>query len=420
MDIIVGEQPVQAAGRSGSAAPAPHEVRRPYLVEVAERLWPAAAAGGPGGAGRGGGLSFLAAPGGRQPRFLLPSGRSGARALRAFSGHASLPNRLRTQLASGAMTVGLGGLLFRERVHVVDSPQGISAELARLLGTPVRLAVYGGHPRANRKPVLAAMEPGGRILAFAKVGMTPLTSDLVRAEAEALRQVAGSAPAGVRVPRLISRGTWHDMELVVQEALPVRRPRPMDRDLLRRTVDGVARMTGLESAPWGASAHAAQVRARLERTPGSPVLDLLGRMVDSLAEDAVSLPLGCWHGDFTPWNLVVAGGEVLIWDWERFASGVPLGFDLLHYDLQQRLARSQGPSAELPRSLVAAAPDRLAPLGLAPPQARRAVAAYLIEIASRYLGDDQAGVGARAGDVAAWLVPVVAEAVPAVAAERGA
>ena len=407
MDIIAGEQPVQAA-------------RRPYLVEVADRLWPIPARGEAAGSDGERDLSFLAAPGGRQPRFLLPSGRSGARALRAFSGHASLANRLRTQLASGAMTVGLGGLLFRERVHAVDSPEGISAELARLLGTPVRVAVYGGHPRANRKPVLAAMDRGGRIVAFAKVGMTALTSELVRAEAEALRQVADSAPAGVRVPRLISCDTWRGMELVVQEALPAHRPRPMGQDLLRRTVEEVAGMAGLDSGPWGASAHAAQVRKRLERTPESPVVDVLRRMVDSLAADSMSLPLGRWHGDFTPWNSVVAGGEVLIWDWERFASGVPLGFDLLHYDLQQRLARSPRPTADLPRALGTAAPDRLAPLGLTPAQARRAVAAYLIEIASRYLADDQAGVGARAGDVAAWLVPVIAEVVPAVAAERGA
>lgn len=418
--MVAGEQPVQAGGRPDPGAPAPQAARPPYLVEVADRLWPLPDRGEHGSSDPGGSLSFLAAPGGRQPRFLLPSGRSGARALRAFSGHASLPNRLRTQLASGAMTLGLGGLLFRDRVRVVDSPDGISAELARLLGTPVRVAVYGGHPRANRKPVLAAMEPGGRIVAFAKVGTTPLTAELVRAEADALRRVAGSTPAGVRVPRLISCGTWRGLELVVQEALPVHRSRPMEQDVLRRTVESVARMTGLDAVPWGASAHAAQVRERLARTPGSPALDVLGRMVDSLAADPEPLPLGCWHGDFTPWNSAVSGAAVLIWDWERFASGVPLGLDLLHYDLQQRVARSRRPSAELPRALVTAAPDRLEWLGLTPPQARRAVAAYLVEIASRYLADDQAGVGARAGDVAAWLVPVIAEAVPAVAAERGA
>lgn len=424
MDTIAERQPVETLGRPARGRRARRDggvprAERPYLAAMAERLWPGAGAREAVGAPPHE-MVFLAAPSGREPRFLLPPGRSGARALRAFSGNASRLNRLRTQLVGGVVALGLGGLLFRDRIRVVDSPEGISAEMTRILGTPVRIAVYGGHRRANRKPVLAAMDRRGRVLAFAKVGTTPLATELVKVEAAALDQLAGSAPSGVHVPKLISAGTWRGMALVVQEALPVRRRRSMDDDVLLTTVGGIARLHGLSTLPWGSSGHAVAVRQRIERTPESPALAVLRRMVDELAADPLPLPTGCWHGDFTPWNSAVSGSDVLVWDWERFATGVPVGFDLLHFDLQPQLARAQQPAEEHPRALLAGAPGRLAALGLTREQARRVAVAYLVEIASRYLADDQAGVGARVGDVAAWLVPVIAEAVPALAAERGA
>ena len=58
-----------------------------------------------------------------------------------------------------------------------------------------------GPPRANRKPVLELLSPGGEVLGFAKVGVTGLTRELVRAEAAALDVLgAGRAdpPGGPR------------------------------------------------------------------------------------------------------------------------------------------------------------------------------------------------------------------------------
>jgi hypothetical protein len=88
---------------------------------------------------------------------------------------------------------------------------------------------------------------------------------------------------------------------------------------------------------------------------------------------------------------------------------VPIGFDLLHHDLQTGLAVDCTQARA--EALLAGAPERLAPLGLTRPQAVRTALAYLIELASRYLVDDQAGAGARVGDVGRWLLPVLTPAV---------
>ena len=54
---------------------------------------------------------------------------------------------------------------------------------------------------------------------------------------------------------------------------------------------------------------------------------------------------------------------------------------------------------------------RITIMGLSPTAARATAVGYLTELATRYVTDRQAEAGARLGDVGAWLLPVVADAV---------
>jgi len=385
----------------------------PYLVEVAAALWPGTARPvvnrGLSAEGR---QTFMAVPRASAPSMLLPRGRAAAAgAVRAYGGHGSSLNRLKTRVTAGLLSLGLGDLVFPDRISAGPAGEGISAELARVLGVPVEVAVRGGPPRANRKPVLAVLAAEGKPLAFAKLGVTPLTERLVHAEAEALRRLAGVHTDVVRVPALIHCGPWRDMVLLVQKALPVQRPQRVDGTVLIRAMREIGEAFGTTTAAWGTSEHAAGVRARLDATPPSQAARCLAEAVEALAAQELPLRLGCWHGDWTPWNCSAADGAVLVWDWERFgASGVPLGFDVLNYDLQGALAGARTPSTEQPSVLLGGAAKRLAPLGLTAAQAHLTAVAYLIEIANRYLADDQAAAGARVGAVDTWLLPVIARA----------
>ena len=102
---------------------------------------------------------------------------------------------------------------------------------------------------------------------------------------------------------------------------------------------------------------------------------------------------------------------------ERFDTGVPIGFDLLHHDLQSALAKDCGPAR--PTALLNTVSSRLAPLGLTSGQATLTGVAYLVELASRYLVDDQAAAGAAVGDVGRWLLPVLTRAARDLPAHRG-
>jgi hypothetical protein len=240
-----------------------------------------------------------------------------------------------------------------------------------------------------------------------------LTCRLVDAEARALTTVAAADPAGIEVPRVLHHGRWNDLAVLVQSALPVRRSRPTPAAQRLAAMAAIARSGGAAAGELQPG-YLATLRERLAALPtrggtGRDAAGQLGATVDRVAAAGQPLQYGAWHGDWTPWNTAYLPEQrtVLIWDWERYAVGVPLGFDALHHHLQTTLAGAARPAPEHARATLEAAPDLLAPFGVEPPAARDTAALYLVEIASRYLADDQAAAGGVVGRVEAWLLPAL-------------
>jgi hypothetical protein len=100
--------------------------------------------------------------------------------------------------------------------------------------------------------------------------------------------------------------------------------------------------------------------------------------VDSLAPDD-ALRVGAWHGDWTSWNMARSHDRVLLWDWERFETGVLQGLDHCHF-LVNALTRRHGFDAT---TILRALRD-VRPVGQAPDAAAVTVAAYLARLALRY------------------------------------
>jgi hypothetical protein len=171
----------------------------------------------------------------------------------------------------------------------------------------------------------------------------------------------------------------------------------------------VATACGISSGTLGGSGYRRRLDTRIADVADHPDGHQLARAATRLARSAgnVRLTFGAWHGDWAPWNMRPLADQVLVWDWERFTIGVPLGYDALHFDLQHRIS-SQPDGADAVRQTLAAAPDLLAPFGVTADTAVRATALlYLIDLAVRYLTDRQAEAGARLGVLGSWLLPVL-------------
>jgi hypothetical protein len=416
-------------GQAGGAAPG---AGRSRLDDVGAVLWPPPATASLSrgarlfrGHGRDRGRDFVVLPSARRPRLLVPAGRrASAAAVRRYGEPGSVrawagSRALALALAAGGASVGLGGRL---RVSAGPGTAGpgtadpgagtIEAYLGSVLGYEVLISTHLGAARANRKPVLQLLTPRGESAGFAKVSVNPLTRDLIRAERAALDTLAAEDFRALTVPRVLHYGQWQGREVLVMDALPVwRRRRALRPGQLTAAMTELTAVGGRSRGPLAGGGYLDRLRSRLEASPAGPDRAALGGALDTLAAAGPELSFGAWHGDWTGWNMASTAAGLLVWDWERFACGVPVGFDPLHYRLQSDVVRRRRPPAEAAGACVRDAAACLAPFGVPAGEARLVAVLYLAELSARYLADRQAEAGARLGRPGTWLIPALEEAV---------
>jgi len=361
---------------------------------------------------------YLLLPHARRPRLALPAAPRVLR--RAAVRHLPRPRGTSARLRNSAVqaVLGLTGAPFRDRVRVrgAAGADSLHAYLRQLLGEPLAFSVHVGGPlRANRKPVVELLGAGGAPVGFAKLGVNDLTRGLVRAEATALTTLGRANLTVATVPAVRHTGQWRGHEVLVQQSLPGWRPAAgSGPTAVTAAMVEVAAACGLTTEAFGASGYRLQLASRLDlaaartgvRHPQlGPALRAAGLDAFAKAEE-LPLTFGAWHGDWTPWNSHSTGETVLVWDWERFTTGVPVGFDALHWRLQAAVDAGTPPNAA-----AAALPDQaaalLAPFQVGAGAARFTAVLYLLDIAARYLADRLDDGDQRLSAVGDWLLPVV-------------
>jgi hypothetical protein len=391
-----------------------------HVVDTAQVLWPAPSVAELVRAGEPVDESadvreFLFVPSAARPRLLLPavSAASAASALRRYSDALGTVERVGRVVGAAALRLGLGHLLLRDRLRVTSpaGPSGgasIETELSELLGEQVVVSLGLGNRRANQKPVLQVLSPDGRSLAFVKVGDNEVTSGLVRAEATALEHLAGVELPGLRIPRVLHLGSWRGLDLLVLSPLHTSaRRRPGADELQFAAFAELATALGVEDEPVEGSPYWSTLASQVDQVAG----DEADRLRRALAEvsarhgDTV-LTFGSWHGDWTPWNQSWERSGVTVWDWERFTTGVPVGFDALHFHLWTHMARTTEKD-EVVRQLAERAPRLLHQTGVTTAGTSATVALYLMELCVRFTLAAQGPTGQPLRKRAQWLLDAV-------------
>jgi hypothetical protein len=384
-------------------------LRAQYLAEVLDLLYPTCATDGrPGPAV----ADYVVVPDADRPRLLVPSvsRRVAAAAVRRYAEPQSRVARLKRDAVVAALRTGASGVLLRDRIRITGPvAETIDGYLMEALGRELAVSIHIGPARANRKPVLQLISPDGETFGFVKIGTGPLTQRLVRDETHALTALGTSALTRLTVPAVLHAGQWRGLQVLVQSALPVWLPRaPLTGRRLIAAMLDIAGCCGYSTGPLAGSAYWAELRGRLAAVTDRADGTALAAAAEKIAGHAGSTPLryGSWHGDWAPWNMANLADALLVWDWERFAQGVPLGFDAVHHDLQRRIQHS-GDAAAAVEATVRAAGDLLAPFGVTGPARELTALLYLVDLAVRYLTDRQAEAGARLGVLGTWLLPVL-------------
>ena len=358
--------------------------------------------------------SFIAIPNVGRAKLLVPD--LPAPALSRIVRRQLSGQRTRTRLARSVLAVAARtGALTRVpgmRLTVSSEPGAGNVEepLRALLGRDdLRITMPVGPPRANRKPVLQICDGAGEVLGFAKVGHNELTSALVTAEAQTLRDLGERRFAHLQVPRVLGTASWQGGPVLVLSALQLDQPRLRGDAAKRRlleVIDEVAHEGGVTTAAWGS----ATLRDRLvDALDGcGDVATELGAAVAEI-DPATELRIGSWHGDLNPGNIALVDGRCPVWDWERFGTDVPVGFDLLHHDLHRAITVEGIAPGEAALDLLEQAPGLLAHWDLDPRTARTVARIYLVTLAQRYAIDRQADAGGALGRLRSWLVPALQE-----------
>jgi hypothetical protein len=394
------------------------DARAAYLPELAALVWPAPA---DAALRRGGAGGYAVVPSAARPRLLVPAGsrRAAASAVRHSTEAVGVKARLRRRVLAAAFRTGVGALAFRDRL-VVDG-SGLDAHLSAVLGGPALLSIHIGPARANRKPVLQLLGPRGEALGYAKLGVDPLTRALVDAEAAALTRLATVPLGPVTVANALHHGSWGEHSLLIQSALPVRRPRatPAEANAAERTAMlAVASCLGIRRQAYADSPYAHRVAADVTALGTRPEAERLRAALAAVAAADPVVAFGAWHGDWNGGNsAALADGRVLVWDWERFDADVPAGYDALHLRLQAEVTRGGVDPLHAARTLLADADAVLGPFDQ--PAADHVAVLYLVELAARYLRDRQAEAGARLGHVDTWLLPAVEQHLAATGGQVG-
>ncbi len=367
---------------------------------------------------------FIVAPHRRAPAVLIPvrSHRAAAQAvLRPSEGSRGLA-RVGRRAAWLALRTGFGRHLMRDRLYVCNPARGgdnrsasIESYLRGVFGARMLIALAVGPMRANRKPVLQVLTPSGRIVAFVKVGWNPLTRQLVTDEARTLAGLDPDRLGVVRAPAVLHTASWQDLQLLaITPLIGTLRARRNAVEAQFEAMRALAAHDGTAVSALADSSFWHRLRERMGAVPDARSRDTL-LATHRIAADhwgATAVTFGAWHGDWTTWNMARDGDRVLLWDWERYETGVPVGLDAYHYALQSRL-RSVGDVEPAVASVRKVAPALAVGMGVPGEQGDMLLLCYLLSLLLRYENDSRGAMGAQLRPIAQSLQTIAARQVSA-------
>jgi hypothetical protein len=396
-----GPDPVGTGSSTGTGSTAQPAISA--LLDTVARLWPGAEVTQVRSRqpDHGATAELVVLGGLERPRLLLPVGGAAAsRSVLRFSSAARPTEVLARTAAAGALRAG-GVRLLPDRIRVHDErpvpTPPLAEHLAEALGySELSFSLGIGPARVNRKPVLQLFGPQGRPVGFAKLGDSPTSRADVSAEAAALETLGSRSFRSLRVPRLLHLSEWEGMVVLVQEHLAVG-----PGAALRGGVPPVEAMGELADAFEEPATEMPQLRwwdtcrVRAGRARDARAVRRFESALDALADGfGAPVRVGAWHGDWTPWNMAPGPtGISLVWDWERFETGVPRGLDHLHHAVNSATLARGGTPEVMREALVAVCGD---PSGRSERYA--VAAAYLVAITARYLQMSAAPGGELIGE----------------------
>lgn len=298
----------------------------------------------------------------RKPRLLIPTASPRVQAL-SFGLYSPGSSRGKLFKWFGRVVAGVGLMKVAGRFwaapidsfKATDAVQPIldgavfgslQSDWEKLLGKgPLSFALSLGEPNHYQKVTALVFDQWAEPLAFAKVGCTPQAGCLIANERMALETFSSMTIQSSIIPVLLGHGKTGPASWMLQSALLVGRPSPVD--LQKEHIDFLVDLS--RSTTKVMPLLAAGVWKQLNSVLNKPVLPIKSgfeserSFISELACRFQALrsvdaerpwPVTAAHGDFAPWNMRLGDGKIALFDWEYFLPATPAGWDLLYFIFQ--------------------------------------------------------------------------------------
>jgi len=208
-------------------------------------------------------------------------------------------------------------------------------------------SIFTGTVGDNRKTIVELTSNEG-VTTFIKIGITDSSRALVDHEVVQLNYLNGLEFAHLVVPRVVDANRNGIVELTnikPRHALQVASINPEHIRALAEMYRCSFRTIAWHELKLSESCRTLSARiseidfsnSQLNFDWVIALLEKLQRLLVMLDKSHKSAVVSLSHGDFTPWNMYLAGEKVYLFDWEMSQFDVPMAFDLVHFAFQSQV-----------------------------------------------------------------------------------
>lgn len=206
--------------------------------------------------------------------------------------------------------------------------------------TGLKYSIFGGTPSVHQK-ITIQFSHGRKILGYCKLSDSESIRQLFIHEGSLLNHLAAKGLEGI--PKCLTCGTLPDgTSIFIQSTVKTLRSHSphhwtsLHESFLRRLSELTSAKTHFRSTDLYASICA--LKDNIDRLPEQFHTPILSRIDDIFsAKSDTEVEYSAFHADFTPWNMIIEGDSLFVFDWEYSRLSYPPMLDRYHFFIQQAL-----------------------------------------------------------------------------------
>ena len=269
----------------------------------------------------------------------------------------------------------------RRKLNIEVVEHELEEDLKRVIGSAFGVggfeySVFEGTPSVHRKTTIQVWR-GERILGYVKLTRSEEVGRLFFQEMNFLKKITDYrlqilTPSATLVPlrqgdniegqqllRCVPSAVALRLEsgsrILIQSTRKTLRSKVvhewgvLQKDFLRRLYEATAKEIAWEESDVAQALR--DLRGHVDWLPEGVDGDVVARRIDAVMERMAGkrVMYGAYHGDFTPWNMFVEGGELFVFDWEYAGRWYPMGLDRYHFWMQTAVFEKHWGVEELKR-----------------------------------------------------------------------